>query len=65
VPGVVGYLRYKAGMHFLSDNVLGYLVGMGAGILVPQFHKIKAMKNVSLAPAYGQGSNGLAITYRF
>lgn len=65
VPGVVGYLRYKAGMHFLSDNILGYLIGAGAGILVPQFHKVKAMRNVSFAPAVGTGSNGLAVTYRF
>jgi membrane-associated phospholipid phosphatase len=64
VPAVVGYLRYKAGMHFLSDNLLGYAVGAGAGIFVPQLHKIKGMRNVSLSPAMGNGSRGLAMTYR-
>lgn len=64
VPAVVGYMRYKAGMHFLSDNLLGYGVGMAAGILVPQFHKIKAMRNVSFAPAIGTGSRGLVVVYK-
>ena len=64
VPAVVGYLRYKAGMHFLSDNLLGYAVGMGAGILVPQLHKIKGMRNVTISPALGIGNKGLAVTYR-
>jgi len=64
VPAVVGYLRYKGGMHFLSDNMLGYAIGAGAGILVPQLHKIKGMRNVSLSPAVGFGSKGLAMTYR-
>jgi membrane-associated phospholipid phosphatase len=64
VPAVVGYLRYKAGMHFLSDNLLGYAIGAGAGILVPKLHKIKGMRNVSFSPAIGNGSKGLAMTYR-
>ncbi|MCW3106065.1 MAG: PA-phosphatase [Segetibacter sp.] len=64
VPAVVGYLRYKAGMHFLSDNVLGYALGAGAGILVPQLHKIKGMRNVTISPAVGTGSKGLAVAYR-
>lgn len=64
VPAVVGYLRYKAGMHFLSDNLLGYAVGAGAGILVPQLHKIKGMRNVTISPAVGIGSKGLAVNYR-
>lgn len=64
VPALVGYLRYKAGMHFFSDNLLGYAVGAGAGILVPQLHKIKGMKNVTISPSAGWGSKGLAVTYR-
>lgn len=65
VPAVVGYLRYKAGMHFLSDNLLGYAIGAGAGILVPQLHKIKGMRNVTISPAVGIGNKGLAVTYKF
>lgn len=65
VPALVGYLRYKAGMHFLSDNVLGYVIGTGAGILVPQLHKIKSLRNVSFAPQIGSNSKSLVMTYRF
>lgn len=39
VPASVGYLRLRAGQHFLSDNLLGYALGAGVGILVPQLHK--------------------------
>ncbi|WP_074988327.1 phosphatase PAP2 family protein [Rufibacter roseus] len=41
VPAAVGYLRLKAGKHFLSDNLIGYAVGAGIGILVPELHKKK------------------------
>jgi membrane-associated phospholipid phosphatase len=62
VPAVVGYLRYKGGMHFLSDNILGYAVGASAGILVPKFHKVKALRNVTFLPQVGN-SKGLALVY--
>jgi len=40
IPAVTGYLRVRAGKHFLSDVVTGYIVGAIFGILVPQLHKI-------------------------
>jgi len=62
VPALVGYLRYKAGMHFLSDNLLGYAVGASAGILVPKLHKVKSLRNVTFLPQVGN-SKGLALVY--
>ncbi|MFC5269170.1 phosphatase PAP2 family protein [Adhaeribacter terreus] len=64
VPATVGYLRLEAGKHFLSDNLLGYAIGAGAGILVPQLHKTKGMKNVSIMPLMGP-ANGMAATVTF
>ena len=64
-PALVGYLRYKAGMHFLSDNLLGYAIGAASGILVPQLHKTKALRNVSITPQAGLKYKGLAIAYNF
>ncbi len=46
VPASVGFLRLKAGKHFLSDNLIGYAIGAGAGILVPHLHKRNS--NISL-----------------
>jgi len=64
-PALVGYLRYKAGMHFLSDNLLGYALGAGAGILIPQWHKNKRSENMTIVPEVGNGYKGLAVTYKF
>ncbi len=64
-PALVGYLRYKGGMHFLSDNILGYVIGAGAGILIPEWHKNKKSDNISIVPEVGNGYKGLALTYKF
>lgn len=63
LPAVVGYMRYKAGHHFLSDNVVGYGLGAAAGILVPKFHRVKALKNVSMVPYVGNNYRGITFTY--
>ena len=66
VPASVGYLRLKAGKHFLSDNLIGYTIGTTVGILVPQLHKKGNNSEFSLVPTYDyiQG-NGVALSYSF
>lgn len=39
LPAVVGYLRVRAGKHYPSDVMAGYLVGASIGILNPWFHR--------------------------
>ncbi len=39
LPAVTGYLRWRAGKHFLTDIVTGYLIGAAVGILVPELHR--------------------------
>lgn len=39
LPAVTGYLRWKAGKHFPTDIFIGYVVGMGIGLLIPELHK--------------------------
>ncbi|MCC9137050.1 phosphatase PAP2 family protein [Pontibacter silvestris] len=63
VPVTVGYLRMRAGKHFLSDNLVGYAIGASIGILVPELHKRSS--KVSLTPASTGMYNGMAITYKF
>ena len=65
LPAVVGYYRYKAGEHFLSDNILGYVMGAATGILVPQLHKNKNFEKVTISPAAWPHAKGLSIAYNF
>lgn len=39
VPAVTALLRVKAGRHFPTDVMVGYLVGAAVGILVPRLHR--------------------------
>ena len=65
VPATVGYLRLRAGKHFLSDNIIGYAMGAAAGILVPQLHKKTNTTNISLVPFSGRYYSGAQFTYTF
>jgi membrane-associated phospholipid phosphatase len=60
----MGYLRYKAGMHFLSDNLVGLAFGTAVGILVPEVHKKKYFDNrLSVNPGISQES-ALSVTWQ-
>lgn len=39
LPAATGFFRYRAGKHFPSDIVVGYVVGASVGILIPHLHK--------------------------
>lgn len=63
VPASVGYLRLRAGQHFLSDNLLGYAMGAGVGILVPQLHKKGSTSKFSLSPSMNPDYKGATLLY--
>ncbi len=63
VPALVGYMRYESGFHFLSDNLLGYILGAASGILIPEWHKSKGHKNLSFTPQIGKDYKGVAFVY--
>ncbi|HEX6915866.1 MAG TPA: phosphatase PAP2 family protein [Chitinophagaceae bacterium] len=65
LPAVVGYQRWRAGQHFLSDNLLGYAVGAATGILIPHWHRTRKSSNVSIYPGFGRDYQGLSIVYKF
>lgn len=46
VPAVTGYMRYRAGMHFPTDIITGYIVGASLGYLIPELHKVKAQEKI-------------------
>lgn len=62
VPAVVAYQRIRAGKHFLSDNLLGYGVGMACGILIPEMHK-KKNTNLDITPIMGANYQGIGLKY--
>lgn len=61
------YLRYKGGLHFTTDLIIGTAIGPLSGILVPHFHKVKKDKGagLGLTPYYNGQAQGFALTYRF
>lgn len=44
-PALIGYLRYEAGKHFLTDVITGYALGAVIGYMIPAVH---LNKNVNL-----------------
>jgi membrane-associated phospholipid phosphatase len=64
LPAVVGYMRYKSGQHFLSDNVVGYVLGAATGILIPQWHKTKKSDKMTILPTFAPNNQGVAILYK-
>lgn len=71
VPAYVGYLRTKAGKHFLTDNLIGFGIGAACGILVPELHKIGNEKLEVYPTAQnnvlgtGIDTKGIAVNYSF
>lgn len=66
VPGVTGYLRVRAGKHFPTDTIAGFIAGGLVGVLVPHFHRKKQIipnGKVSVTPSIGIGT--AALTMRF
>jgi membrane-associated phospholipid phosphatase len=62
LPALTGYLRIRAGRHYPSDVLAGYLVGGAVGYLIPMLHKKRPKgKNLSINP--GMGS--LYLNYHF
>jgi len=58
-PALIGYLRYEAGKHFITDVVAGYALGAMIGYMVPAAHLNKNV-NVGIGMA---GTLDLRITF--
>ncbi len=46
-PAVVGYSRVNTHQHFLTDVVVGYIIGASIGYLIPLIHKRDREENVN------------------
>jgi hypothetical protein len=63
-PTFVAIMRYKALKHFPTDLMVGMAVGACIGILIPELHKVKSERKLSLMPIAGM-VNGLRLNYQF
>lgn len=66
LAATTGYLRIKAGYHFYTDVITGVTIGALVGVLVPQLHKNKLLKNskLTLLPKYQRGNTGFTAYYK-
>lgn len=39
IPAITGYLRVKAGRHFTTDVLMGFIAGAAVGLIIPELHK--------------------------
>jgi membrane-associated phospholipid phosphatase len=62
---LMGYMRMKAGYHFLSDCVLSGAIGATTGILIPSLHKNKNFEKITMAPEMINGNKGIRLAYNF
>ena len=61
IPAVIGYLRVRAGRHFPTDVIGGYIVGAATGYLIPSLHLVKN-EHVNISTA---GIAGLRLSVKF
>lgn len=64
-PALVGYYRMRAGKHFRTDVITGFLVGAASGILVPEFHRrISKHNRLTLSPFYTREYSGFTMNVK-
>jgi membrane-associated phospholipid phosphatase len=65
--GTTAIMRYRGGQHFLSDIIIGTVVGTLTGILVPHVHKNKDIKDrrLSFTASYLGNTPQFGIVYKF
>jgi hypothetical protein len=63
-PALVGYYRIQGGKHFLSDVIVGAVLGGAAGVLVPHLHRRTRTERLSAVPLFFDGGAGIALAWR-
>ncbi len=64
IPALTAYYRYDAGKHFLSDVVIGYIVGRAIGLSVPKLHTGEGKMNIGVT-LQTDGRIKSSFSYRF
>jgi len=66
IPAITGYLRVRAGKHFPTDTIVGFLAGGLVGIMIPTLHKSKhhrIAKKVKIQPSLGIGMASVRVSF--
>ena len=66
IPALTGYLRIRAGKHFPTDTIVGYLVGGLVGIAIPSLHKHSEQRltqRVKIEPTLGIGTAAIRVSF--
>ena len=63
-PLLMAYWRIKALDHFPSDNAIGLVIGAAFGIIVPELHKNRPGKNISLSMFTSPEGMGLTLNLK-
>ena len=65
--GTTALMRYRGGQHFVSDILIGTVVGTLSGILVPHAHKNKDIndRKLSFTASYLGDTPQFGIAYKF
>ncbi len=58
LPAITGYLRIKAGKHYFTDVVGGYVVGGLVGYFVPHLHQLNRHENNRLRWSVNSSQDG-------
>ena len=62
LPAFTGYFRIRAGQHYLSDVVAGYLLGAAIGYSVPLLHRSpRTRERLTVSPS----GTGIYLSYEF
>ncbi len=64
-PLVIGYARVKALAHFPSDVAVGFAVGAIIGIVLPELHKTKIGRKLSLGMYDSPECTGVTLRWKF
>ena len=66
IPATTAFLRVRAGKHFPTDVITGYLLGASIGFIVPHMHLKKERKDNGLTvfPLFYRSTTGLSMVYR-